>query len=408
MGTFLARQPILDKSLRVVGYELLHRSFEGSAGYEAADGSAATAQVIADCLSSEDLRALVMGTTAFINFPEQTLLDGFAALLEPELVVVEVLETVSPSANVVAALQRIKEAGYRIALDDYAADARYKPLVEIADIVKIDVRATSVVAPRRYVKNLRPEVKFLAEKVETYEEFRAAKRLGYEYFQGYFFARPSVIATKRATAYGAHLIQLMEAVQPAELDYRKIERIIRHDAALTHLLLRYVNSAIFGLRSQVSSVTQALMLIAEADVRRWASLTALCGLGSGKPRELLVLSLIRARFCEQIAQVFGLPRAPSMFLAGLLSLLDAITDRPMEEALEGLPLDGEIKTAILGQRKGSDCVMTDVLEVVKVYEAAKWDKVAELTALTRIDPAQLAGIYTGALKWAENAFASAS
>ncbi|MBL8227988.1 MAG: HDOD domain-containing protein [Bryobacterales bacterium] len=408
MGTFLARQPILDKSLRVVGYELLHRSFEGSSGYQAADSNAATAQVIADCLSSEDLRALVMGTAAFINFPEQTLLDGFATMLEPELVVVEVLETVTPSPNVVAALNRIKHAGYRIALDDYAAAPRYKPLVELADIVKIDVRATSVVAPRRYVKNARPRVKFLAEKVETYEEFHAARRLGYEYFQGYFFSRPSVIATKRAAAYGAHLIQLMEAVQPKELDYRTIERIISRDAALTHLLLRYVNSAMFGLRNPVSSVTQALMLIGEADVRRWASLTALCGLGAGKPRELLVLSLIRARFCEQIGHALALPLTSSMFLAGLLSLLDAMTDRPMEEALEGLPLDGKIKAAILGQRNEPECVMTDVLEIVKVYEAANWDRVTELTAVARIDTAQLAGIYRDALKWAEHAFASAS
>ncbi|MCX5734763.1 MAG: HDOD domain-containing protein [candidate division NC10 bacterium] len=400
MDLFIARQPIFTVKQAVYAYELLFRSGPANV-FPDVDHNHASARVIADSLFNLGLQTLTGGKLAFINMTRDLLLGDYAVLLPRDETVIEVLETVTPDAKVVEACRRLKAAGYLIALDDFVGKAEMAPLVALADIIKVDFLATRKDERRALVKRYAPRgVRLLAEKVETQEGFREAADLGYTYFQGYFFAKPAVMQATAAPEFRlTYLTLLQETVKP-DLDLRRIAAVIGRDVTLSYKLLRFINSAFFGLRRSIASIPEALSLLGEREVKRWASLLGLACLGANKPAELVVEAALRARFCEGMAAAAGLAHyTEELFLLGLFSLIDAILDRPLESLLQELPIPSMVKATLLGEASP----LKDVYDCVLAYVAGDWESLSTQMDKLQLDEEEVPRRYREAVAWAQQA-----
>jgi c-di-GMP-related signal transduction protein len=395
-----ARQPIFDPHQKVFGYELLFRSSLENF-FPASDGDLATSRVL-DSFMSLGLEALWHEQKAFINFTRNALVQGFATFLPKHTLTVEILEDVEPDAEVVAACHHLKDLGYQIALDDVTSLERRQPLLELADIVKVDFVLAGEEQQQEIPRRLRPlGVKLLAEKVETREQFASAVRWGYHYFQGYFFCKPQLLAAKEIPTFKLNYLQLLQAVHRPELDFRQIESVLRRELSLSYRLLKYMNSALFSLRGEIRSIRHALALMGEDQIKRWVALVSMMMMASDKPTELLVTSLTRARFCELLSAELVRPNEqPDFFLMGLLSLIDAILDRPMQEVLDGIPLAREIRVGLLGGNN----LHGDVYRSVVAFERADWEVLSRLLSKLRLTDELVSRSYLKSVKWATEVF----
>lgn len=345
---YVARQPIVDRAEKVFGYELLFRDgLENAFNGDRDEASRATM----DRSLLIGLDALCDGRRAFVNCTRNTLLKGLVTLLPSTSTVVEVLENVQPDVEVVAACRSLKEAGYLIALDDFVADDPREALAEIADIIKVEMPLTTEKQRSEMIKKYGPwRCRMLAEKVETQAEFGRAREQGFVYFQGYFFRRPEMLNVRDMPANRLNYLRMLQEVSRPELDAKALERVIKAEASVCYRLLRYLNSAVFGLKSEIHSVPHALSMLGERDVRRWVRLVAAVGAGQDKTSDLVLSALVRGRFGELLA-----PRVAhgesDLFLLGLLSMMDALLEMPMAEVLEKVPLDRETKAVLLGRKE---------------------------------------------------------
>ncbi|MGE5404142.1 MAG: EAL and HDOD domain-containing protein [Candidatus Saccharibacteria bacterium] len=367
MEYFVGRQPIFDARQIVYGYELLYRSGSGNFCDEL-DGDRATSEVITSSFLLLGLDRLTRGRKAFINFTRNLLVNKVASNLPRESIVVEIIETVEPDEKILEAVRELKDLGYLIALDDFEYSPRLDPLVELADIIKVDFLQTPPDQCQNVIKQVKNKrVKFLAEKVENRDDFANALKWGYTYFQGYFFQKPDVISGKDIPSLHTTYIQLLREINRPELDIPKIETIIKEDVALSYKLLKFINSVAFGIRHEIHSIRQALTLLGARELGKWVSLVCLRGLGMNKPDEIIVTAISRAHFCEAIAPLVGLKqRSADLFLMGLMSMIDALLDQPLPLLMEQLPVAKEIKEALLGE----ESVFADVLMLIKSYEKA--------------------------------------
>ena len=400
MDLFIARQPIFTVKQAVYAYELLFRSGPANV-FPDVDHNHASARVIADSLFNLGLQTLTGGKLAFINMTRDLLLGDYAVLLPRDEIVIEVLETVTPDAKVVEACRRLKATGYKIALDDFVGKAEMAPLIALADIIKVDFLATRKAERLALVKRYAPRgVRLLAEKLETQEAFREAADLGYTYFQGYFFAKPAVMQATAAPEFRlTYLTLLQETVKP-DLDLRRIAAVIGRDVTLSYKLLRFINSAFFGLRRSIASIPEALALLGEREVKRWASLLGLACLGANKPAELVVEAALRARFCEGMAAAAGLTHyTEELFLLGLFSLIDAILDRPLESLLQELPIPSMVKATLLGEASP----LKDVYDCVLAYVAGDWASLSIQMDRLQLDEEEVPRRYREAVAWAQQA-----
>lgn len=377
MTVFVARQPILDRFRRTCAYELLYRGgVEAALGDEEPDR--ATLKVIDASFFVLGIESLTGGRPAYVNFTRQTLINGYTAGLHRDRLVVELLEDVVPDAEVIRAGRRLKAAGYRIALDDVITVDVPGALVELADIIKVDFRQTDRATRRQIARTFQARrLRLLAEKVETEEEVEQALADGYHLFQGFFFARPTVVSGREVPALKQNVLRLLREVHRADPDHRRIEDIIRHDVALAFKLLARIGAAAWGLRRPVASVGQALLLLGDQSLRKWASIVAVATLGHDRPAELVVVSLVRAAFCEQLMSDLGRPDlAEEGFLMGLFSTLEALLGLPLSEALDRLPLANGVRTALLG----GDNILRSALDLALAYERGAWHEVSRLAA----------------------------
>jgi len=402
---FVARQPIFDRHRHVHAYELLFRSGLKNA-FGGMDPDRASIKVIADGFIRFGLQRLTGGKRAFINFTRDTLVKGYATLLPKDSIVVEILEDVEQDHEVFDACRALKQRGYMIALDDVVCDDWDNPLLGFADIIKVDFRAsndrTKAALPGLMAAR---KIKALAEKIETRAEFDEAVALGYTYQQGYFFSKPLVLSGRDVPGVKHRYLELLREINRADLDFGDVEGVIKREPSLTYKLMTYINSVAFSFRNRITSVRQSLALLGEDAVRKWASVVALAGLAHEQPSELLVSSLIRARFCEVIAASVKLEeRGQELFLMGLFSLLDAITGRPMHDVLANLPLADDIKMALLGNRNR----LRDVLACLLAYEQAEWETFGLFAAKLRLDEDETARIYLEAVEWATSSYAGAN
>jgi EAL and modified HD-GYP domain-containing signal transduction protein len=398
MEIYVARQPIFKKNKKVLGYELLFR--EGMANvFPDIDGDTATSKLLSNTFFSIGIDKITGNNLAFINFTEDLLLKKVPSMFPKDHVVVELLEHVKPGEEVVEACKGLKSKGYQIALDDFSYSAEMAPLIDLADIIKLDFRVTPPHEIARIVKKLSGNgVNLLAEKVESHEEFQMALEMGFRYFQGYFFSKPEVIQGKEIGASQMQLMEIMSEANKADLSFDRLEKMITRDIAISFKLLRLINSSYFRRVQEISSIKQAIVMIGETGIRRFVSLIAMAGLAENKPEELVKSSIMRAKFCELLGGTSDRDGDPSeRFTAGLFSLIDAIMDDSMAHLMEGLPLSENIKQALIFG-KG---VLGDLLTLVGAYERGEWRRVSALADALGIGERELPMKYLEALEWAD-------
>jgi len=348
------------------------------------------------------LDVLCDGRRAFINCTRETLLKDYITLLPPKQTVVEVLESVPADDLVKAACIRLKQAGYTIALDDFVVDDPRAALVEVADLIKVDLKgAKASELPALAKRYAAPGRKMLAEKVETREEFDACKKAGYAYFQGYFFRHPELMQAREIPANKVNYLRLLQTISRDEIEPREIEDVIKGEASLCYRLLRYLNSAAFSFSSEIHSVRHALAILGEREVRRWIRLVATLGAAENKPSDLVLSALVRAKYCELLSS--KVPHGDSdLFLVGLLSLMDSILELPMGVVLEGISLDRETRGVLLGQKS----VLTPVYQLMLSQETADWPKRSALCAQLRLPEGYVTETHWQAMQWARQMTAS--
>jgi c-di-GMP-related signal transduction protein len=391
---FIARQPILTREEQIFGYELLFR--DGIENYFRATDPDEASRSTLDSSILMGLDVLCGNRRAFVNCTRDVLLKDYMTLLPSSQAVVEILETVTPDDQVLAACHRLKEAGYMIALDDFVMDDPRHILTDLVDIIKVDVKHTTLDEAVQLVQRYGPwRCRLLAEKVETREEFFAARKAGFLYFQGYFFREPEVLSTREIPANQLHYVRMLQAVSRQELDVREIERLIKTEAALCYRLLRYMNSAAFGFVNEIHSVRHALSLLGEREVRRWVRLVATLGAGQNKSSEVVLSALVRGRFCELLSAKVQHGDS-DLFLLGLFSLMDTMLETPMKLLLANVPVDHETKTVLLG----GTGKLTPIYQLMLAREAGKWDSSAELAKQLHVSESEVAEAYWQAMQWA--------
>jgi c-di-GMP-related signal transduction protein len=404
MEVFVARQAIFDRRMKVYGYELLFRPCRDSDCSGTAD-SAASLQVITNSFFSIGMDRLLAGTRAFINFPQDLLADPRIFSLPASKTIIEILETVQPEPAVVNACRVLREKGYVLALDDFSHLQGWDRLANLAGIIKVDFRATTPAEQQALVARYAGHgACMLAEKVETQEEFDRARKLGYHYFQGYFFARPVIISRREIPGSKLGYLRILREIHRPELELFALEGLIQRDVSLASKLLRYINSSIFGWINPVHSIRQALALLGEQEIRNWVSLVALPNLASDKPDELVRTALLRARFSELLAQWAGLGhRKADLFLVGLFSLLDAMLGFSLAEILNEMRLGGEIADVLLGTASPRQS-LAGVYALVREYEAGDWNALAETAAGLRVPLEIIPDLYLEAVSWSDQIF----
>ncbi len=390
---YVARQPIFDREENVFGYELLFRDgLENAFSGDTDEASRATL----DRSLLMGLDILCDGRRAFVNCTRDTLIKGLVTLLPSTTTVVEILETVPADPDVIAACRSLKEAGYMIALDDYVADDPREALAEIADIIKVEMQLTTGPQRAEIMKRYGPwRTRMLAEKIETQGDFIHARDQGFVYFQGFFFRRPEMMNTRDMPANRLNYLRMLQEVSRPELDRNGLEKLIKAEASICYRLLRYLNSPMFGFKSEIHSVRHAISMLGERDVRRWVRLVAAVAAGQEKTSDLVLSALVRGRFGELLA-----PKVPhgesDLFLLGLLSLIDAMLEMPMAEVLERVPLDHETKAVLIGQPS----ILRPVFQLMLAHESGEWQAASSLCQSLHLESEEVASDYWQAQQWA--------
>lgn len=397
MDAFVARQPIFNSKKKLFAYELLFR--DSLSNYMPdVSGDVATSKLLSSSYYTIGIDKITGGNLAFINFTERLLIDELPLLFPKETTVIEILEDVKPSKNVLQASKKFSAKGYTLALDDFIFQPDLKPLMELADIIKIDFRITPQADIERFITNENIKgTKLLAEKVETNEEFNLAREMGFEYFQGYFFSKPEIIKGKEIPGSQLRLLEIVANVNAQDFDFDTLETLIQTDLSISYKLLRYINSAFFRRKSEISSVKQALVFLGQNEIKRFVSLVALSSAAADKPNELIRCSCIRARFCELLSSVSSYAElSDELFTAGLFSNIDAVLDRPMADIIAKLPLSPSIISALMEENSE----LTKYLSLSKHYEKGEWQPVSRIAAKLCIAEEKIPPIYAEACEWA--------
>jgi len=395
----IARQPILDERGRVFGYELLYRHAAHDSACSA-DGDLASARVLTEAILDLGLDTLTSGHQAFLNVTRPLLLGKLDSLVQPDGVVLEVLESVAVDNEVIDVCRHLHARGYRLALDDFVEGSAAETLLSYASFVKVDVLTTPPAAAAALASRLSREgIRLLAEKVETRDVFERMRRSGYTLFQGYYFCRPQIHHGAALPAQQLAYLRLLAALSKPDLTTAEVERLVKQDVSLSLRVLRSVNSAGYPIRREIRSIGQALVLLGIEPIRKWATVWCLAGLNGGATPELVTLALLRARTCELLGEMSTTAGSSELFLVGLFSLLDVMLSRTMTDALDGLPLSADV----LGALEGQTSPLRSVLDAAIAYERGKWDAAASLAAASGLTPAALADAHTSALKWVQDA-----
>jgi EAL and modified HD-GYP domain-containing signal transduction protein len=394
----VARQPIFDEKMEVRAYELLFRS--GVDGVMAADNpDAATTGVVSASLFGIGTDRLTGTKLGFVNFPRKLVVGGYAALLSPQTIGIEILASVAPDDDVKAACRTLHEAGFAIAIDDMLPNDPRAALLPYASIVKIDFLSTAP-EDRALVAHqcAGSGVELLGMRLESAAAVEEAKQLGCSLFQGYFFAEPEIVPGSEVPGNKLTHLRILSQVTRPGISVEEIEDLVKHDVALSFKLLRYINSAAFGWKREITSIRQALVMLGEREIRKWITLISLTSMGSDRPLELAVKSVTRGRMCELLAEPMGAPeRSADLFFAGILSHLDALVSRPMEEALGEVYLPDDVRAALL--REGGATLPGAALAIAESYERADWDRFSAICRRLEIPEYTVPATYLEAVEF---------
>lgn len=400
MDVYVARQPVFDRELKLCGYELLYRQSEHNY-FEGIDDRKATATLLSNSVLVARFSELVDGKRGFINFPGEFLAAGLPRLLPRKKIVVEILERVQATDAVIDACRRLKQDGYTIALDDFSLSNRRenRALIDLADIIKIEFPKVSIADQLKLIRALRDKTLFLAEKIETVQQYQLAMRMGYQFFQGYFFSKPAMINKKDIGMLNVSLVRIIKELERKEPDMQKMADLIEKDLGLSYKVLRLANTVNFGSRYPVRSMQQAMVRIGSENLLQWMNLFLLNSVRNTENNELIKASMIRGKIMAFFSHEIGCGDQESdYFIAGIFSSIDSILDEPMSHIIEGLPLDPQVRDALLGR----DNPVRRALNAVIACEQADWRVLDSNSEEGRILSENYMTFYLRALRWRKN------
>jgi c-di-GMP-related signal transduction protein len=396
----IARQPILTADEKVVGYELFFREGPAARRFKSDVESATSATI--DALNMVGLDVLCDGHPAFINCTHHMLLTDYFALLPPNDIVVEIQETVGVDGEVKQACERLKSRGYLIALDNFVPGDKRESLVSYADFIKVDIRTI----PKELWAQMaglyaNERCHMVAQKVETRETFAIVRNASFTRFQGYYFRHPESLRARQIPANQITYVRLLSAIAKPEVDFTEIEDLVKLEPSLCYRLLRYLNSPLLGMYSPVTSVRHALNLLGEKESVRWIRMATTLVMGQRKSSDLVLSSLVRARFCELIA-----PRVEhgdsDLFLMGMLSLMDSILSVPIGMLMDELSLDPAIKAQLLSSKTKSaeKTLLSPIYDLMVAREVGDWERVTHLGRELKLSLSFVAETSNEAMRWA--------
>jgi EAL and modified HD-GYP domain-containing signal transduction protein len=398
MNIFIARQPIYDRNRQIFGYELLFRQNNENA-FTKIDDDTATAEVIYDSFLIFGIDSITDDTRAFINCSKALLESDIINILPKDKVVLEILERGETTPATLEACKRLKSLGYMLALDDFIPTAETQPLLELADIVKIEFSSLNLTAQGIMLRHYKDKLRFLAEKIETVEDYEKALRIGYDYFQGYYFSKPAMLNSKDIGSLNVNLIRILEELGRPEPSYAVIAEIMTSDLGLSYKLLKLVNSAYIAPRYQIKSILQALSFLGMRELYQWMSLMLLKDIQDGENEALIRQSLVRAKLMAALGQKKDHKALNSdYFFTGIFSLIDVVLNRNIEDILADLPLSDKVKHALRGGRNE----LRLLLDYIISFENAEWNDMNSQEALGLESTDQFMTFYVDALAWAKH------
>lgn len=392
--SYIARQPILDSHKRTVGYELLFRDGPKNT-FPEIDPDLATSRLLSDHFLSTHYSTLG-NKLGFVNFPYQSLINRVPTLFPADNLIVEVLEDCAPTQELLHAIREMAAKGYRIALDDFVPSVEWKAFLPFVSIIKFDIQQFPIDKAAKFIAKLKhTKIDFLAEKVETHQEFEQAKQAGFDLFQGYFFSKPEMIQRRALEPAFLTIVHLIKEIAKPQIDYTTLEELVSKDVTLSFKLLAFVNSSAL-ISAKIQSFRQALVYLGEERLRKFISLVAIASTHESKPDYLYGLSIQRARYCELLFSYCDSDVEPgSAFLTGMFSLLDSLLDQPMDLLMEKMPIDNAVKVAL----KNGDGLLGDILDVTRAYEKGDWDQVALVNQRLGLPADTLSQCYDSAVQW---------
>lgn len=385
MYSFIARQPILDLNKTVVAYELLFRNGESNC-FPNIDPDQATSNILSNNHLTLGVENITNDLPAYINFHSNALINNFPSFLDPSKVVIEILEDVTPTDELLSTCKNLFNQGYKLALDDIDFNKKWHRFLPYISILKIDISEYSLLEIGKFIREINNErLILLAEKIETLAQFEQFKLLGFTLFQGYFFAKPEMLKQKTITTAKQNILELIGHASCETLNFEIMSDIFSSDPGLSYKLLRFINNPFYGRSQEITSLKHALIYIGDTELKKFIALLALTNLSEDKPAEIMRLSLIRAKFCEQISLLKKVQvNPPKAFLTGILSLIDGILDHSIEGILEILPIHQDIKQALISNKNH----LADYLDLAKCIEVGNWQRIDQLIkhlALTHDD-----------------------
>lgn len=392
--SYFARQPIIDINKKTIGYELLFRDGHKNC-FPNIDTNLATIKLLSENILTTQ-NDMLEGLLGFVNFPYQSIIDDIPFLFQPKTFIIEILEDCQPTNELLEKVKKLSKHGYTLALDDFTPKKEWLVFLPYIDIIKFDIRIFPIDKAQNLISQMNgSKIKFLAEKVETFAEFEAAKEAGFSYFQGYFFSKPEVIKRKTLESSTFSIIQLLSEISKLELDIDAIEKIISRDVTLSYKLLRFVNSLI-SLTREIQSFRQALVYLGEKSLRGFISLVIVTSTPDDKPQALYSLSIQRAKFFEILApKIDSKLQSNHAFLTGILSLLDCLLDKPLAIIISEIPIDFVIKMALL-EREG---ILGSLLKLVSAIEHVQWQEVDTMRRKLNLSDNDIFEAYNKAISW---------
>ncbi|MDM5315245.1 HDOD domain-containing protein [Fictibacillus sp. b24] len=373
MDIFIGRQPILDKEENVVAYELLYRN-SATNRYEGLDHDSATIDVMVNSFTGIGIKEVGERKKCFINFTENLLLNRIPTYISPEYIVVEILEDVRLSEEILTVCKELKNKGYIIALDDVSVNKNLDSLLPFIDIIKVDYLVMDYKEMKSMIETYKDQITFLAEKIETREQFEEARGLGFEYFQGYFFSKPIILQGKDIAPIPTNYILLLEKLSSSEPDINEISSLIQRDLSLSYKLLKVMNSGTYFFKSKITSIKQAVVLVGLYEIKKLIMILMMSSLNKADNQlEIVKLSLTRAVFFERIAHIVGVSKN-HLYMFGMFSFIDTLLSKEMKDIIDDLPITNELAEALIGNNDKYNLALT----IVQHLERGAWIEIQSL------------------------------
>ncbi len=397
MDHFLTRHAIFDRESKVYAYEISFRSDLEELAQKKPKEDQKASKVLTESFFTLGIESITDGKPAFVRFTQNLIISEFALMFPKELIAVIIGEEVAASGKVIEAVKELKNNDYMIVLNDFSFNQNSAKLTPYADMVIIDTDKVGDFIKKSIIKRLQPQgIKCLVKNIESQALFYKAFPQGFDYFQGNFFSKPVLVEKKDVPVSKFNFLEMLKEITQPEFDFNKIENIVKRDVSLTFKLLKMINSSAYGIKNEVKSIKQALVLLGANEVKKWVTLVILSNIGDDKPDELMKKALVRAKFLELISPAAGFANeASDIFLVGMFSLMDTLMGQPLESILAGLPLAAEIKNTLLGK----DSPYKNIFQMVLSYEEGEWDKVKSLAAEAKIEEDPLPAHYKTSIEW---------